>query len=254
MKNKDLEKKYDRVFKGGANNFFTSDYFEEAITIAGYYDWKNKRVLDIGCGEGRLASMIAGASASEVIGIDYSKEAIENAKSKFNLPNLSFIKDDYKNINGTFDVVTMEGVMEHFDDPWKELKNILDLVSHNGCLITSSPSFLNPRGYIWMTLVKLFNIQMSLTDLHFICPFEMKDFCRNNNCTLDYKPVYQDWGAGQMMLTDFNKRLRNALKDSSIDDSGVDDLLSWLNQASPYFEQTNHSGAVTVYKIIKNEN
>jgi SAM-dependent methyltransferase len=251
MENKDLEKKYDKVFKEGAGNFFTSDYFEEALTIAGFHNWSGKRVLDIGCGEGRLCSMIAEAGASEVIGVDYSQEAIDNANSKFNLPNLKFIKDDYKNIEGKFDVVTMEGVMEHFDDPFFQLRDILDLVTEGGFVITSSPSFLNPRGYVWMTLAKLFNIPMSLTDLHFICPFDMKSFCDRYKYELEYKGVYQDWGSGTMMLTDFNKRLRNALKDAGMDDSGVSELLRWLRCASPYFKNHNDTGAVTVYKIKK---
>ena len=255
MKNIDLEKKYDKVFKDGASNFFTSDYFEEAITIAGYYEWSSKRVLDIGCGEGRLCSMIAEAGASEVIGVDYSQEAINNANVKFSMPNLKFFKDNYKNIKGKFDVVTMEGVMEHFDNPWHELINILDLVASDGCLITSSPSFLNPRGYVWMTLVKLFKVPMSLTDLHFICPFDMKDFCDNNNYALEYKTIYQDWGSGEMMLMDFNRRLRNALRDANLDNEGVDGLLEWLERANQYFKRSNDSGAVTVYKIKKqNEN
>ena len=251
MKNTDLEKKYDKVFKEGAGTFFTSDYFEEAITIAGYCKWTGKRVLDIGCGEGRLCSMIAEAGASQVIGVDYSQEAIKNANTKFSIPVLKFIKDDYKNIEGKFDVITMEGVMEHFDSPWDELINILDLVVSDGCVITSSPSFLNPRGYVWMTLVKLFKVPMSLTDLHFICPFDMKDFCDKNNYSLEYKTVYQDWGSGQMMLMDFNKRLRNALGDADLDNEGVDDLLDWLECAIPYFKRSNDSGAVTVYKIKK---
>ena len=251
MKNKDLEKKYDEVFKDGASNFFTSDYFEEALTIAGFHNWKRKRVLDIGCGEGRLCSMIAEAGASEVVGVDYSQEAINNANSKFNLPNLKFIKDDYKNVKGQFDIITMEGVMEHFDDPWSELKNIMDLISSDGCVITSSPSFLNPRGYVWMTLVKLFNIPMSLTDLHFISPFDMENFCNKYRYKLDYKAVYQEWGCGKMMFVDFNKRLKNALGDAGLESAGVSDLLDWLTCAVPYFERNNDTGAVTVYKIEK---
>jgi len=252
MNNQDLKKKYDEIFKGGANTFFTSDGFEEALKIAACCNWEDKKVLDLGCGEGRLISMIAGAGASEAIGVDYSEEAINKAVTTFELPNLDFIADDYKNVQNKFDVVVMQGVMEHFDKPWDELQYIIDnLLYENGSVITSSPSFLNPRGYVWMTLAKLFDVPMSLTDLHFICPFDMINFCNKYNYHLEYQSIYQDWGCGNGMLKDLNKRLHNALQDANMDNGKVKDLLEWLSQASRYFKQDNDSGAIVVYSIKK---
>ena len=252
MKNANLKETYNQVFANGSKNFFSVNYFDEAWNIVGMGNWKNKDVLDIGCGEGILCTMIAHAGASSVTGIDYSSEAIENATSKFNIDNLNFIAGDYRIIEKKFDIVTMEGVMEHFDSPWEELENIMNNhVSPNGSIITSSPSFLNPRGYVWMTLLKLFNVPMSLTDLHSICPFDMKKFCDKKGFKLEYKSIYQDWGCGGLMIHDFNKRLRNALKDAGMDNSRVDDLLEWLSEAKEYFKQDNDSGAVVVYRITK---
>ena len=252
MKNKDLKEKYDSVFKEGAYNFFTSDGFHEALSIAASYDWREKKVLDIGCGEGRLVSTIAGAGASGVVGVDYSVEAIKNARDRFDLPNLEFVSSDYRRINEKFDVVTMQGVMEHFDNPWDELKNILDnFLVEDGVVVTSSPSFINPRGYVWMTLAKLFDVPMSLTDLHFICPFDMIDFCKEHGYDLEYESIYQDWGCGETMLNDLNKRLRNALRDAGMDNTKVADLLAWMSRASDFFTQNNESGAIVIYKISK---
>ena len=252
MKNKDLKRKYDQVFANGSENFFSVNYFDEAWNIVGMHDWRDQEVLDLGCGEGILCAMIAHAGAHNVMGIDYSAEAIENAKNKFNIKNLSFIADDYRAIERDFDVVTMEGVMEHFDSPWDELEYIINNhVRDGGYVITSSPSFLNPRGYVWMTLLKLFDVPMSLTDLHYICPFDMKKFCEDRGYTLEYKSIYQDWGSGEMMIHDFNKRLRNALKDAKMDNSNVNNLLEWLTEAKEYFKQDDSSGAVVVYKIAK---
>tara|TARA_R110000824_G_scaffold66016_5_gene171552 strand:+ start:1160 stop:1918 length:759 start_codon:yes stop_codon:yes gene_type:complete len=252
MNNQELKQKYDNIFKGDASNFFTSDGFYEALSIAACCDWKNKKVLDIGCGEGRLASMIAGAAASEVIGIDYSAEAIINASNRFNLPNLQFITNDYRSVEGKFDLVTMQGVMEHFDNPWEELQHIIEnIVSNEGMVVTSSPSFLNPRGYVWMTLAKLFNVPMSLTDLHFICPFDMINFCDEHGYGLEYESIYQEWGCGKTMLIDLKKRLTNALRDANMNNTKVDSLLDWLSQASEFFTQDNDSGAIVIYKITK---
>ena len=79
MKNIDLKNKYNEVFKEGSDNFFTCNVFEEAWTIAGEESWADKKVMDVGCGEGMLPTMIAHAGASHVVGVDYSEEAISNA-------------------------------------------------------------------------------------------------------------------------------------------------------------------------------
>jgi len=252
MKNVDLKEKYNTVFKEGSDNFFTCNVFHEAHTIVGTLDWQRLRVMDVGCGEGILPVMIAHAGAEHVVGVDYSEEAIENANSKFNIPNIQFIADDYRVIENKFDVITLQGVMEHLDAPWNELKNMMEnYLEDDGCLITSSPSFLNPRGYVWMTLQKLFDVPMSLTDLHFICPFDMEKFCDENGYGLDYESIHQDWGSGDIMIRDFNKRLRNALRDADMDNSKVDDLLEWLQEAGKYFQTDESTGAIVVYKIYK---
>ena len=252
MNNLELKEKYDEVFKEGPQNFFTCNVFHEAWTIAGMNDWQGLKVMDVGCGEGILPTMIAHAGASKVVGVDYSEEAIRNANSKFDIPNVEFIIKDYKDIDDKFDVITMQGVMEHLDDPWKELENMMEnYLYQGGCLITSSPSFLNPRGYVWMTLAKLFDVPMSLTDLHFISPFDMQDFCDEKGYDLDYESIHQDWGSGITMIRDFDKRLRNALQDADMDNSKVDNLLDWLEKAIPYFETNEDSGAIVIYKISK---
>lgn len=254
MKNSlELKEKYNSIYKDGAKNFFAlGNGLREASSIVQSYNWTNKEVLDIGCGEGAMASMICEAGASRVVGVDYSVEAINNAKAKFDLPNLIFLNSDYRQVQEKFDIITMQGVMEHFDDPWGELKNIINnLLSHEGIVITSSPSFLNPRGYVWMTLAKLFNVPMSLTDLHFICPFDMINFCKSNNYKLQYESIHQDWGCGKHMLKDLHKRLTNALRDAKMDNSNVDDLLTWMSQASRFFTQNNESGAIVIYRITK---
>ena len=75
----------------------------------------------------------------------------------------------------------------------------------------------------------------SLSDLHFLNPFDFEEFCEKQNYTLVIKSCDQDWGAGERTIVDFNKRLRNALKDADMDNSKVDLLLAWLEKAMPFF-------------------
>jgi SAM-dependent methyltransferase len=252
MSNAKLKNKYDEVFKEGSENFFTCNVFHEAHAVVGMSEWEGKSVMDIGCGEGILPTMIAHAGAEYVVGVDYSKEAISNAEEKFDIPNLQFVCGDYRTIEGKFDAITMQGVMEHLDTPWDELENMIEHhLKEDGVLVTSSPSFINPRGYVWMTLVKLFDVPMSLTDLHYICPFDMERFCDEREYTLEYESIHQDWGSGETMIRDFNKRLRNALRDAEMDNSKVDDLLDWLDDASMFFDTNEATGAIVVYRITK---
>ena len=79
----------------------------------------------------------------------------------------------------------------------------------------------------------------------------MEKFCDENGYGLDYESIHQDWGSGDTMIRDFNKRLRNALRDADMDNSKVDDLLQWLQEAVEYFETNESSGAIVVYKLYK---
>lgn len=249
MKNENLKEKYEEIYKVGRDSFFTFSAFPHSLEIIQQIDWENKEVLEIGCGEGKLAAMIQFARAKHILGIDYSKEAIDKANKNYNLEGLGFKQMNYNEEKETmpiFDIIIMDGILEHLNNPFIELKWIIkNLLKLKGQVLLACPSFLNPRGYIWMTLQILYDIQMSLTDLHFLNPFDFKDFCRKYKYTLTYKSVYQNWGSGDKFIQDFNKRLRKVLPNNI----RIDELLRWLDRAIPYFEQTNDTGAIIVYKI-----
>ena len=248
--NEQLKDHYNDVYAKGSENYYTFSSYDESYAILDYLKELNGRsVLEIGCGEGRLASMIAHAGG-KVTALDYSSEVIKIAKSKYNLKELEFICDDFKNINDKFDVIVLQGVLEHFDDPWGSLDFILqNLLSKDGFIVNSCPSFINPRGYVWMTLQLLFDVPMSLSDLHFLCPFDFEDYCKKNKCNLEYKSSNQSWGNGQGMIVDFNKRLRNALRDANMPNKNVDTLLEWLNKAKEFSSEEDYSGANVIYRI-----
>lgn len=250
MENKYLKGLYDKVWEKNSTRFFTP-YSEEAPAIIDMCEWNDKEVLEIGCGKGELAYAIASQGAKKVLAIDYSEEAIKICKKNKPFKNLSFEAKSHKDLEGDFDIIVMEGVLEHFDKPFDDLKTLIKKhLKKGGIVISSSPSFLNLRGYIWMTLQLLFDIPMSLTDLHFFLPPDFEEFCKNNGCQLEYKSLEQGWGAGEKLLTDYNKRLRNALKDKNMT-GNVDRLLSWVKKVLKYQNYNNNTGAVIVYKIKK---
>lgn len=253
MQNKDLLKVYDNVYRNDSSQFYSFNTFPESkLIIEMLPTWNGLNVLEIGCGEGRLAAMLSFAGAKSVVAVDYSQEAISMAQERINLDNVHYQCVDYHNITGQYDVVVLQGVLEHLDEPFGELEYILEkLVRQDGVVITSSPSFLNPRGYVWMTLQLLFDIPMSLTDLHFLCPFDFENFSMEKGYSIEFRSIDQERASGERLIIDFQKRLPNALKDAGMDNSKVDRLLDWLSQATPYQQRDEFSGATVAYKISK---
>ena len=253
--NKDLSKRYNEVFSNDSTKFFTCNLYEESCSIINSLDtWKDLDVLEIGCGEGNLASMISYAGAKSVYGIDYSESAIENGKNRYNIENVKLECKDYKDLDESkkYDVVVLQGVLEHLDNPFEDLLFVFNkFLKNEGTLISSSPSFINPRGWVLMTLYTLFDVPISLTDKYFLCPFDFEDFCKKNNLNLSFKSTYLNWASGEATIRDFNRRLRNALKDGGYDNSKVDKFLEWYEKTLPYFEHNDRTGAMVTYKITK---
>ena len=181
MKNEELRQLYDQVYRQGKDTFFSKyadgqDISETDKFVLTATDWRGKSVLDVGCGTGKTAYLIAGAGATRVVGIDYSKAAVEAACRDYRADHLSYQclnLDDWKEL---VDVVVSCGMLEHTDRPWDTLAAMSGLLPPGGELIITCPHFLNIRGLIWMALQTLLKVPMSLTDVHFISPFDFDNW------------------------------------------------------------------------------
>lgn len=245
---KNLKKIYDRVYKAGKDKFFTfgTDYVTKEVLASA--DFRNKEVLEVGCGTGETALGIA-KKGGKVVAIDYSKEAIRIAKQKQH-PNLEFRTCEYKDVRGKFDIIVMQEVLEHMDDPLANLRRIKRKLAPRGKIILTCPSFMNVRGYIWMTLLKLFNVPMSLSDVNFICPFDVEDWAKKLRMQLWWKTFNFDLGNNEKMLVDLRKRLPNALRDAGMK-ANIDLLLEWVEMVSKFNHTNRFSGAKGLYILQK---
>lgn len=116
-----------------------------------------QRVLDVGCGEGYGAYLLA-QHAKEVVAIDKDKKTIQQAKRRYNLPNLSFHIQDVSEISGyssySFDVICCFHVIEHLKTPVQFLAEVGKRLSvPSGVLLISTPnrhsSFRRSTGFQW---------------------------------------------------------------------------------------------------------
>ena len=238
----------DRMYRDGTLRFTTST--SESSALLHKTDWRGKTVLEIGCGEGDLAALIAAQGAERTTAVDFAQSGIDTANRRYNRPNLEYRCCDFKDVEGPFDVIVMEGTIEHMDDPFSALREMAEhRLNRPGQIITSSPSFLNPRGYIWMALQLLFDVPMSLSDRHFLCPFDFEDFADKLGARIDYLSVDQDWGHGERLIEDFDKRLRSALRDRGLD-GNVDRFMTWLGRTIDRNAYTEFSGANIVYEFF----
>lgn len=209
MENKDLKK----IYNDNDLDFYTG--FNEAIMLATMVEsWQGLSVLEIGCGKGTLASMLAGAGA-RVWGIDYAEEEIKKAKHLHHAnPKLTFKCMDHKEMAGKYDVVVMQGVLEHLDTPFKAL---LDIITRNvkpgGCVLLSVPGWLNPRGFVYHACRLIFDAKMSLTDLHFFLPDDFQNFGVAHNYEITFLSTDFSRGNGAEAVKDLEKRLPLACPD-----------------------------------------
>lgn len=103
------------------------------------------RVLDAGCGVGYGSRMLADAGATEVIAVDISQDALDEARRRFAHPSLRFVQDNCETltqVTGPFDTIVALESMEHFQRPRAFLERVAHLLSPDGVLICSVPNSL----------------------------------------------------------------------------------------------------------------
>ncbi len=248
MDSTDLKALYDRVYADGKEGFFTfstADVTEQVLKEA---DWRGRSVLEVGCGTGETAFMIA-AAGGRVLATDFVKGAIQEAQERHQHPNLSFAVANVDEVEGLFDYIVMQEVIEHVDDPPSTLARLKSHLKPDGHLIVTCPSFLNLRGVVWMTLQLLLDVPMSLTDRHFISPPDMEGWAKQLGLHCTWRTFRHSQGMGEQMLVDLAKRLPNALRDAGLDNSKAGALLDWLEAASTFELEAPHNGAKALYHL-----
>ena len=102
---------------------------------------EHDRILDIGCGNGRLLKMITNKAKVEAFGIDVSEEMIKTARDENH--EITFLvseadKTPYE--DGFFDAITVCCAFHHFVDPVAFLKEAHRILKPQGKIYIADPT------------------------------------------------------------------------------------------------------------------
>ena len=149
----DMANSYDSVRFECAKEKFV-DEIQRGLILDMLGNLNGKKVLDIGCGTGRIGAHVAAHNPkADVIGVDTSKSMLKIAKNKakkMKLKNIVFKEGDIYNLKlprGYFDVITFIRVIWHLEHPEIALNHIKKLLKKDGILIVD---FLNKQSYLGM--------------------------------------------------------------------------------------------------------
>jgi Methylase involved in ubiquinone/menaquinone biosynthesis len=142
---RDLLKKTKEDYDSIAQDFSrTRQSFWKELEMLKDYVKEGEKVLDIGCGNGRLFQILKDKNI-EYTGIDFSKNLIELAKKKY--PEGNFLVANALNLpfkENTFDKVFLIAVLHHI--PSKELRSQV---------LKEAKRVLKPQGLLILTVWNL---------------------------------------------------------------------------------------------------
>jgi SAM-dependent methyltransferase len=121
-----------------------SDYSARPRVVEVLGDLCGLRVLDLGCGEGYMARMLLEGGASEVVGLDISREMISAAKLATTNERAQFSACDLRSglptLNGEFDIILAIFLFNYLTD------------SEVSAVMTELSAILRPGGRVVVTI------------------------------------------------------------------------------------------------------
>lgn len=104
-----------------------------------HFDSPPKRVLDVGASAGIFLNLLK-QRGLEVSGVELSRHSTKRAHEEFGLDLFNGSLADAHYPDNHFDLVTMFEVIEHFSNPFRELKEIKRVLRKNGLLLIATPN------------------------------------------------------------------------------------------------------------------
>ena len=95
------------------NSVSESEIFNHPLDVERFrsYVSQNGKILDFGCGYGRICNELYSEGYRKIIGVDSSKAMIERGHKMFPHLNLETINDNLPFVSGVFDAVILFAVL-----------------------------------------------------------------------------------------------------------------------------------------------
>jgi len=131
----------------------------------------DKKILDIGCCEGKLGGYLRKKKGAVVFGVDISQKAIRRARRNLDKVYCLNIESDRLPFSQkAFDVIICADILEHLQNPLLVLKKLRLYLKKSGILVLSVPNVANIK-IRWSLLLGKFDYQkegiMDDSHLHF---------------------------------------------------------------------------------------
>ena len=136
----DNKKFFEEYLKIRKKNINANDLIEIPLFKQLLPDFKNMRILELGCGYGELAKFLIDNGASEVVATDISKNMIDLAKQKNSSSKIKYLLLPMENLgelNEQFDLVVSSLAFHYVEDFNKLISDISKLLKTGGSLIFS---------------------------------------------------------------------------------------------------------------------
>ncbi|MHB8492224.1 MAG: class I SAM-dependent DNA methyltransferase [Solirubrobacteraceae bacterium] len=125
------------------------------------------RVLDVGCGSGRIGELILQAGAREWVGVDFSEPMLELAAARLERfgERVRLVHGDFLGapLSGPFEVVVAVGLFDYLPDAKRFMARMAELCAPDGSLVASFPAWTPLKGplrrlrYEWINRCPIFN-------------------------------------------------------------------------------------------------
>jgi ubiquinone/menaquinone biosynthesis C-methylase UbiE len=118
--------------------------------------FKDKLVLDAGCGGGRYTNAILTLGAKKVVGVDYGKQGLSIARKNYKQKRLFFKKENVLKLSfkdNSFDIVFSNGVLHHTENFKKGISELVRVCKNGGQIWL----YLYSKGGIFWYSRKLMN-------------------------------------------------------------------------------------------------
>lgn len=128
------------VQAGGRPN----DYYNQARPeVAALVPSHCRRVLEIGCGCGEFGRLLR-SRGHHVTGIELVPEMAERARVWLNCVRTADVeREGFPFAPGSFDCIVFADVLEHMIDPWRVLREAVEVLAGDGLVVASIPNVQN---------------------------------------------------------------------------------------------------------------